>query len=164
MGRRILFRRHRAGFQVEVSGADPGIAGQPASGVARGRDAEFAAGVGVGDVALQDAALYQNRAPRGQAFGIEGRRAEAADAVVDHGAIVDDRDVFAGDALAEHLVKEGCVAIDGVAVGGLKDVAHNAACDLWREDHGHSLSFDAACAQAAECALRGNAADLFRVA
>ena len=69
--------------------------------------------------------------------------------IEDQGAVVDDGDVFAGDALAEHVGEEGGVAIDGVAVGGVEDVADDGAGDLGREDDGGLLGRDSACAQAA---------------
>ena len=43
------------------------------------RMAELARGVGVHDVVLEDAVFDEDGAARGQAFAVEGARAEAAD-------------------------------------------------------------------------------------
>ena len=75
--------------------------------------------------------------------------------VEDHGAVVDHGDVFAGDLLAELAGEQGGVAVDGVAVGGVEDVAHDAAGDLRGEDDGALLRGDAARAEAAERAAGG---------
>ncbi len=92
------------GSRKKLPGADAGIAGEAAGGVAGGLHVELARGVGVEDVAFEDAALDEDGAASGQAFGVEGTSAEATDfrvaIVEDHGAVVDDGDVFAGDALA----------------------------------------------------------------
>jgi hypothetical protein len=69
--------------------------------------------------------------------------------IEDQGAVVDDGDVLAGDALAEHVGEEGGVAIDGVAVGRVEDVADDGAGDLRREDHGGLLGLHSPRAQAA---------------
>ncbi len=137
------------GFEVEVAGADAGVAGEAARGVAGGVHVELARGVGVHDVVLEDAAFDEDGAARGKAFAVEGRGAEAADAVEDEGAVVDDGDVFAGDLFAEHAAEEGGVAIDGVAVGGVEDVADDGLGHLGREDDGGLLGLDLACAEAA---------------
>src|SRR6202020_1254473 len=83
-----------AGLEIEVAGADAGVAGEAARGVAGGVHVQLARGVGVEDVVLQDAAFDENGAARGEAFAVEGAGAEAADAVEDESAVVDDGDVF----------------------------------------------------------------------
>ncbi len=67
-----------AGFEEEVAGADAGVAGEAAGGVAGGLHVELARGVGVEDVVCEDAALDEDGAAGGQAFGVEGAGAEAA--------------------------------------------------------------------------------------
>ena len=57
----------------------------------------------------------------------------------DHGAVVDDSDVFASNLLAEHVGEEGGVTVDGVAVGRVEDVADDGSRDLRREDDGSLL-------------------------
>ena len=64
---------------------------------------------------------------------------------------------------AEHAGEEGGVAVDGVAVGGVEDVADDGAGDLGREDDGGLLRGDAAGAEAAEGAAGGFVADGFGV-
>ena len=80
--------------------------------------------------------------------------AEDESAVIDHG------DVGAADLLAEATGEEAGVAVDGVSVGGLKDVADDAAGDLRREDDGCLLGLDALCTQAAQRSPRGLLADV----
>ena len=55
--------------------------------------------------------------------------------VEDQGPVVDDGNVLAGDAFAEHFGEEGGVAIDGVAVGRVEDVADDGAGYFRRKNH-----------------------------
>ncbi len=75
--------------------------------------------------------------------------------VEDHGAVIDHRDVFAGDLLAEFAGKHAGVAIDGVSVGCAEEVAHETAGGFGREDDGALLGGDAASAEEAEGAAGG---------
>ncbi len=70
-----------SGFEVEVAGADAGVSGEPARGVAGGVHVELARGVGVHDVVFEDAAFDEHGAAGGKTFAVEGAGAEAADAV-----------------------------------------------------------------------------------
>ena len=108
--------------------------------------------------------LDEDGAAGGQAFAIEGSGAEAtgleiAFMVEDHRAVVDDGDVLTGDALAQHSGEEAGVAIDGVAVGGVEDVADDGAGDLRGEDDGGLLGSDLARAEALQGAAGGLLAD-----
>ena len=159
-----------AGFEEVVAATDAGSAGQAARGFAGGLHVELARGVGVEHEVLEDAALDDDGAARGEAIAVEGRGAEAAYAelaavgevvVEDHGAVVDHGDVFAGDLLAELAGEHAGVAIDGVAVGCGEQVAHQAAGDFGGEDDGATLRGNAARAEAAKRALGGDLADGF---
>ena len=142
-----------AGLEEVVAAADAGSSGQPARGFAGGLHDELARGVGVEHEVLEDAALDDDGAARREAVAVEGRGAEAADAeggavgqgvVEDHGAVVDHGDVFAGDLFAKFSREHGAVAVDGIAVGGGEQVAHQAAGDLRGEDDGAALGGDGA--------------------
>ena len=76
-------------------------------------------------------------------------------AIKDEGSVVDDGDIVAGDALAEHSGEEAGVAIDGVAVGCIEDVADDGAGDLRGEDDGGLLGFGLARAEALQGAASG---------
>ena len=153
------------GFEVEVARADAGVSGESARGVAGGLHVQLARRVGVHHVVLENAAFDEHGAARGQAFAVEGASAEAADLAIveDHGAVVDDGDVFAGDLLAQHAAEEGGVAIDGVAVGGVEDVADDRLRHLRREDDGGLLRLHLARAEALQRAARSLVSDLFGV-
>ena len=80
----------------------------------------------------------------------------------DHGAVVDHRDVFRGDLLAELISEEGGVAIDGVAVGCLEDVTDQASGHLGREDDWDALRGDTTRIQSPYSATGGLGADGLR--
>ncbi len=75
------------------------------------------------------------------------------------GSVVDDGDVFSCDALAQHSGEEAGVAIDGVSVGGVEDVAYDGAGDLWRKDDGGLLGFGLARAETLQGTAGGLLAD-----
>ena len=85
--------------------------------------------------------------------------AEATCVVEDQRAVVDDGDVGACDLLAELICEEGGMAIDGVAVGGVEEVADDGAGDLRREDDRRLLGRDTACTQSAQSTAGGFVAD-----
>ena len=86
-----------------------GVAGEAACGVAGGFHAQLTRGVGVHHVVLEDAAFDQHGAACGEAFAVEGTGAEAADAVEDQGAVVDDGDVFACDLFEDMPLKQAAL-------------------------------------------------------
>src|ERR1700679_2503542 len=61
-----------AGLEEEVAGADAGVAGEAAGGVAGGLHVKLARGVGVEDVVFEDAALHEDSAAGGKAFASAG--------------------------------------------------------------------------------------------
>jgi hypothetical protein len=158
-----LLRGKRAGFEVEVACADAGVSCEAARGVAGRLHVELARGVGVHHVVFQDAAFDEHGAARGQTFTVEGTCAEAADVVEDQSAVVDDGDVFAGDSFAQHAAEERGVAVDGVAVGRVEDVADDGLRHLGGEDNRGLLGLDLTRAETLQRAACRFASDLFGV-
>ena len=115
----ICSRRLRSRLQKEVAGADARGSRQPARGVAGGLQTKLLGRIGIQQIGLQNAVLDDHGAPGGHAFAIEGAAAEAAG----DGAVVDHRDVLAGDLLAQFAHQERGFAVDAVAIGGLEDVS-----------------------------------------
>ena len=83
-------------LQIKVAAANAGISCQSASRIPCGLEFQFSGGVGIQQIIFEYPALDDDGAPRWHAFAIEGRGAEAAD----HGSVVDDGDVVAGDLLS----------------------------------------------------------------
>jgi len=75
-------------------------------------------------------------------------------------AVVDDGDIVAGDALAELAGEEGGMAVDGVAVGGVENVADDGGGYLRRKDHGSALGLDPPRTQPAQGAAGSFLADV----
>ena len=111
---------------------------------------ELAGGVGVQQIVLQDAAFDHRRAARGHAFVVEWRRAEESR----NGAVVDQRDSFVRDFLAQFAGEERRLAINRAAVDRVEDVAQQGARNARFEDHRHTLRFDFHRAQPPQRALR----------
>ena len=76
----------------------------------------------------RDALVDDHLALHGQAVAVEGQRAVAAQAGLEHhGAVIDHGDQRARDLQAQHVFKHGGVAIHRVAIDRAEDVADDAA-------------------------------------
>src|SRR4029077_12233884 len=106
----------------------------------------------VQQIRLEHAVLDYHCAPCRDAFAVERRRTKASD----HGAVVNYRNLVAGDFLTQLAREKRSATIDRVSVDAFKNVPQDGSGDHGIEDDGNSRRLHLAPTQPSEGALCGN--------
>ena len=147
-----------AGLEMQIGRPGRRRRGDAALRVAGRGQAEFARGGAIEDPGAQAAVVDQRQLLAGDAFAVEGMRAQAALAQ----RIVDDADAVGEQFLAHLVLQEAGLARDRRAIDGAGEMRHQRAGDARIEHHRHLARRHLARIEPRDGALAGAAADFVR--
>src|SRR5713226_7293186 len=139
-----------AWLEIKITGACSWSPRQSSRCVAGSLESQLARRVGIEQIGFQHAFFDDNGTAGGNTFTVKGRGPEAAN----HGAIVNQRDIFAGNLLAQLIDKECSLAIDRVTGGCVKYVVEYGGGHGGIKHHRHPGGSNFACTDSAQGTAR----------